>query len=60
MLKKAWNWLDGNKTIFGTAVAVLYSGLVAQGLLERVEAVEWLIITLTGVGVGHKVVKTRK
>ena len=59
-LTKVWNWLDGNKTVFGTALAVLYSGLVAQGLLERVESVEWLILTLTGVGVAHKVKKTKK
>ena len=58
-MKKVWNWLNGNKTAFGTAAAVIYAGLVAQGIVDRVEAVEWLIITLTGVGVGHKVVKTR-
>jgi hypothetical protein len=56
--KKLWNILDGRKTWIGVLLAVIYSGLVAQGVIARDESVEWLIMAVTGVGVGHKIVKS--
>lgn len=54
---KVWNYLNGKKTVIGTALGVLYAGLLAMGLIERNETVEWVIVTVFGVGVSHKVVK---
>jgi hypothetical protein len=56
--KKLWNILDGRKTWIGVLLAVIYSGLVAQGVIARDESVEWVIMAVTGVGVGHKIVKS--
>lgn len=54
---KLWESLNGRKTWLGVFLAVVYSGLVAQGVIARNEYAEWAIFTVTGVGVGHKVVK---
>lgn len=56
--KKVWSKLDGRKTLIGLFLAVVYSGLVAQGVIARNESVEWVIMAVTGVGVGHKIVKS--
>ena len=53
-----WNKLNGKKTLLGLFLAVLYTGLVSQGILERNASVEWLITAVTGVGIGHKIVKS--
>lgn len=56
--KKLWDKLNGRKTLIGLFLVVIYSGLVAQGLISRDETVEWVIMAVTGVGVGHKIVKS--
>jgi hypothetical protein len=56
--KKVWNSLNGRKTWLGVFLAVIYSGLVAQGIVSRDETVELIIFTVTGVGVGHKILKS--
>lgn len=56
-IAKGWDKLNGRKTWIGVFVAVIYSGLVAQGITPRNEMVEWAILAITGVGVGHKIVK---
>lgn len=56
--KKLWDKLNGKKTLIGLFVAVIYSGLVAQGIIARDETIEWVIMAITGVGVGHKIVKS--
>lgn len=56
--KKTWDFFNGRKTWIGVLLAVIYSGLVAQGIISRNEALEWLIMAVTGVGVGHKIVKS--
>lgn len=56
--KKMWSMLNGRKTWIGVLIAVVYSGLVAQGVIARNESVEWVIMAVTGVGVGHKIVKS--
>jgi hypothetical protein len=53
-----WNKANGKKTWFGVFCAVVYTGLVAQGIITRNEMIELAIFTVTGVGVGHKVVKS--
>lgn len=58
LVKKLWSMLDGRKTLLGVLVAVVYSGLVAQGIIARDETVEWVIMAVTGVGIGHKIVKS--
>lgn len=55
---KAWSKLNGRKTWIGVFLAVIYSGLIAQGIIARNELIEWAILTVTGVGVGHKIVKS--
>lgn len=56
--KTMWAKLNGKKTWIGMFIAVVYSGLVAQGVISRDETVEWVIMAVTGVGVGHKIVKS--
>lgn len=56
--KKLWDKFNGKKTLIGLFVAVIYSGLVAQGVIARDETVEWVIMAVTGVGIGHKIVKS--
>lgn len=56
-VSQVWDSLNGRKTWIGLFLAVVYSGLVAQGVISRDETVEWVIFTVTGVGVGHKVIK---
>lgn len=56
-IAKLWDKLNGRKTLIGLFLAVIYSGLVAQGVIARNEYAEWVIFTVTGVGVGHKIVK---
>lgn len=51
------SWFNGRKTFFGTFLAVVYLGAVAQGLIDRNEAIEYFITVVLGVGLGHKVVK---
>lgn len=55
---KLWDKLNGRKTWIGVFLAVVYSGLVAQGFIARNETVELVIMAVTGVGVGHKIVKS--
>jgi hypothetical protein len=56
--KQVWGKLNGRKTLVGLLLAIIYSGLVAQGVIARDETVEWVIMAVTGVGVGHKIVKS--
>ncbi len=56
-MKKVLNWLNGKKTLIGTVLGVAYLGSVGMGLLERNEAVEWVITVVFGVGLAHKAVK---
>jgi hypothetical protein len=57
-IKKVWNYLNGKKTLIGLLIAVVYSGLVAQGIIDRSSELEWLVMAVTGVGIGHKIVKS--
>lgn len=57
-VKSLWNKVNGKKTWFGVFVAVVYSGLVTQGVITRDPIVEAAIFAITGVGVGHKLVKS--
>lgn len=56
-LKSVWDKLNGKKTWLGVFCAIIYSGLVAQGVIARNESAEWAIMAVTGVGVGHKLLK---
>lgn len=49
---------NGKKTLFGIFAAVIYTGLVSQGIITRDPVVEAAIFTITGVGVGHKLFKS--
>jgi len=53
-MKNLWNWLSGKKTIFGL-VALQASELVDEPTVKGILHILGLV--LTGVGVGHKVVK---
>jgi len=55
---KLWNLLNGKKTLIGIFLGIVYSGLVAQGVISRNELIETAIFGITGVGVGHKIVKS--
>jgi hypothetical protein len=55
---KLWNLLNGKKTLIGIFLGVIYSGLVVQGVISRNELIETTIFGITGVGVGHKIVKS--
>ena len=57
-MKRVWDFLNGKKTFIGLFLAVVYGGLVSQGIISRNEAMEWVILTVTGVGVGHKALKS--
>ena len=56
-MKRLWNLLNGRKTLIGLFLGVVYSGLVAQNVIQRNELVETAIFGLTGVGLGHKIIK---
>ena len=58
VVKSLWNTLNGRKTWLGILLAVVYSGLVTQGIIARDATVEAIIFAVTGVGVGHKLVKS--
>lgn len=58
LVNKVWSFLNGKKTLIGLFIAVVYSGLVSQGLIQRDATIEWLVLTVTGVGIGHKIVKS--
>ena len=57
-LNSFWTFLNGKKTLIGLLIAVIYSGLVAQGIIERDATIEWIVLAITGVGIGHKIVKS--
>lgn len=57
-MKRLWYLLNGRKTLIGVFLGVVYSGLVAQNIIQRNEVVESLIFGITGVGLGHKIVKS--
>lgn len=57
-LSQIWSWLNGKKTLIGLLIAVIYSGLVAQGIIQRDATIEWVVLAITGVGIGHKIVKS--
>lgn len=56
-----WDWLNGNKTIFGTLILTIASlvpdGVMIFDLFDLKSALLWLGGILGGVGVVHKVVK---
>lgn len=56
-VKSFWDKANGKKTWLGVFLAVVYGGLVSQGIIQRDEVVEAIILAVTGVGVGHKLVK---
>jgi hypothetical protein len=56
-MKTVWTKLNGRKTLIGLFLAVIYSGLVAQGIIQRNDILESFIFGITGVGLGHKIVK---
>lgn len=56
-MKNLKYWLDGRKTLFGSLLAVLYVGAVAQGLIARSEVAEYVITIVLGVGLGDKIRK---
>jgi hypothetical protein len=59
---KLWNWLNGNKTIFGMfLLAVVAPNLPDDLTLVYIPvktAVEWIGGLLTGAGVIHKIYKS--
>jgi hypothetical protein len=55
---KLWKLLNGKKTLIGLFLGVIYSGLVAQGVIPRNDLIETAIFGITGVGIGHKIVKS--
>ena len=57
MLKKIWDWLNGNKTAIGAlCLALAGSGLIGEQTLAYTLLV-WLGGVLGGVGVIHKIAK---
>ena len=60
-LQKLWNWLNGNKTIFGTVLLTNAQFIPADftmiGLFHVQSAMLWLGGILTGAGVAHKLAK---
>lgn len=55
-----WNWLNGNKTIFGLAIITLANSLPADTtiwVIPIVPVLQWVGTTLGGVGVVHKALK---
>lgn len=58
-MKDIWNYLNGKKTVIGTVLGVVYLGLIGMGLIDRNEAIEYVIGTVFGVGLAHKAVKAR-
>jgi hypothetical protein len=56
-MKNLWQTLDGRKTYIGACLAVIYAGLVSQGIIPRNEALEYVIYVTLGVGFGHKAYK---
>jgi len=59
-LNQLWTKLSGAKTVIGSLLAVLYAWALAQGLMERNEAIEALIATVGVLGFGHKAVKATR
>ena len=63
-MKQLWTWLDGKKTNMGAALLLLWEGwqLAFPNLIsDRWE--EWIggiIALITGVGLGHKGIKSLK
>lgn len=56
---KLWNYLNGKKTLVGAVLGVVYLGSLQMGYIEPNNAIEFLIVTICGVGLGHKAVKNR-
>lgn len=57
ILKSFWEWLNGNKTLFGALLlALLAHGIVPEGTIWY-EVLKWLAGILTGGGIIHKIVK---
>ena len=60
-LEAIWNWLNGNKTIFGVLLLQLGQwlpeGIVWFGFIPVKEAVLWLGGILAGTGILHKIGK---
>ena len=58
---KLWNWLDGNKMIFGLAILKLADWVppdhVLFGFVPTRQLLEWVGGLLTGVGGLHKLMK---
>lgn len=58
IINRTWEYLNGKKTVIGTVLAAVYGGLLYIGVIDRVPEVEFIITTVLGVGLGHKVVKS--
>ncbi len=56
MLKKIWAWFDGNKMTIGTMMLVMTPILFGDHTTAY-QFFMWFGGILTGVGVGHKVLK---
>jgi len=61
-MKKAWNWLNGRKTVIGTVIILAAEGvkLFFPELIEpqKIEFVQSIGMILGGVGLVHKGAKT--
>ena len=59
-LKKAWKWLDGNKTIICWGTSVALQEAVRTGLIDNSKGIQWIIgvtVVLGGGALGHHISK---
>ena len=54
-MKAVWKWFDGNKTIIGTFLLLLFSQEFAQNWFDPgiMTVLKWTIATLTGASLIH-------
>jgi len=56
---KAWDWLNGKKSIIGGILSLTVGFLQAKNVIDGETATYMLAITglILGIGIGHKIVK---
>jgi uncharacterized membrane protein YfcA len=54
-----WKWLDGKKSVIAAVAGVLLAWVQAKGWVDEVTAMALasILTAITGVAVGHKIVK---
>ena len=60
-MQTVWNWLNGNKTIFGLVILQIATAIPSDTSIAGIPIVpilQWVGGTLTGAGVIHKIVKS--